>query len=118
MLISNVVICYSDSFPPAGTHAPLARTPSAPAAPRRSRLSPPADLSPPLPMHELFKPNDLHWADIATNTGKPYEDYRACEPDHTLVYAIVTRLTGQLHKRQKIYMAEWSLLFEASLELS
>ncbi|KAG7311036.1 hypothetical protein JYU34_003894 [Plutella xylostella] len=55
---------FVDSFPPVGTHAPLARTPSAP-SPRRSRLSPP---SPPLPMHELFKPNDLHWADIATNT--------------------------------------------------
>lgn len=23
-------------------------------------------------MHELFKPNDLHWADIATNTGMYY----------------------------------------------
>ncbi|XP_063357803.1 rho GTPase-activating protein conundrum isoform X1 [Cydia amplana] len=58
---------FVDSFPPTGTHSPLARTPSAPAAPRRARLSPPA-LEPPLPMHELFKPNDLHWADIATNT--------------------------------------------------
>lgn len=60
---------FVDSFPPpGGTHTPLARTPSAPAAPRRSRLSPTAPHSPPLPMHELFKPNDLHWADIATNT--------------------------------------------------
>ncbi|XP_049875892.1 rho GTPase-activating protein conundrum isoform X2 [Pectinophora gossypiella] len=58
---------FVDSFPTAA-HTPLARTPSAPAAPRRSRLSPPAHDSPPLPMHELFKPNDLHWADIATNT--------------------------------------------------
>ncbi|XP_028175847.1 rho GTPase-activating protein conundrum isoform X1 [Ostrinia furnacalis] len=60
---------FVDSFPPAGAHAPLARTPSAPAGGRRARLSPPAQAhSPPLPMHELFKPNDLHWADIATNT--------------------------------------------------
>ncbi|KAL0901971.1 hypothetical protein ABMA27_007111 [Loxostege sticticalis] len=59
---------FVDSFPPAGAHAPLARTPSAPAGGRRARLSPPAAHSPPLPMHELFKPNDLHWADIATNT--------------------------------------------------
>ncbi|XP_026319634.1 rho GTPase-activating protein conundrum isoform X2 [Hyposmocoma kahamanoa] len=60
---------FVDSFPPPGTHAPLARTPSAPAAPRRSRLSPPGQHdSPPLTMHELFKPNDLHWADIASNT--------------------------------------------------
>ncbi|XP_026731471.1 rho GTPase-activating protein conundrum isoform X3 [Trichoplusia ni] len=61
---------FVDSFPPTGTHAPLARTPSAPAAGRRARLSPPAGEphSPPLPMHELFKPNDLHWADIASNT--------------------------------------------------
>lgn len=61
---------FVDSFPPVGTHAPLARTPSAPSG-RRARLSPPAPASPhspPLPMHELFKPNDLHWADIATNT--------------------------------------------------
>ncbi|XP_041975006.1 rho GTPase-activating protein conundrum isoform X2 [Aricia agestis] len=60
---------FVDSYP---VHAPLARTPSAP-APRRARLSPPAH-SPPAPhsparaVHELFKPNDLHWADIATNT--------------------------------------------------
>ncbi|XP_030021063.2 rho GTPase-activating protein conundrum isoform X3 [Manduca sexta] len=60
---------FVDSFPPGGAHTPLARTPSAPAAPRRARLSPPSHAhSPPLPMHELFKPNDLHWADIATNT--------------------------------------------------
>ncbi|KAJ2940716.1 hypothetical protein O0L34_g14826 [Tuta absoluta] len=62
---------FVDSFPPpAGAHTPLARTPSAPAAPRRARLSPPGPHSdsPPLPMHELFKPNDLHWADIASNT--------------------------------------------------
>ncbi|KAJ0182808.1 hypothetical protein K1T71_002177 [Dendrolimus kikuchii] len=60
---------FVDSFPPAGAHAPLARTPSAPAGGRRARHSPPAQShSPPLPMHELFKPNDLHWADIATNT--------------------------------------------------
>ncbi|XP_073958094.1 rho GTPase-activating protein conundrum isoform X2 [Choristoneura fumiferana] len=59
---------FVDSFPPPGTHSPLARTPSAPAAPRRARLSPPHAHSPPRPMHELFKPNDLHWADIATNT--------------------------------------------------
>lgn len=61
---------FVDSFPPVGAHAPLARTPSAPAAPRRARLSPPAPAShsPPLPMHELFKPNDLHLADIASNT--------------------------------------------------
>ncbi|XP_075991922.1 rho GTPase-activating protein conundrum-like isoform X2 [Anticarsia gemmatalis] len=59
---------FVDSFPPAGGHLALARTPSAPAA-RRARLSPPhSPHSPPLPMHELFKPNDLHWADIATNT--------------------------------------------------
>ncbi|CAB3239553.1 unnamed protein product [Arctia plantaginis] len=61
---------FVDSFPPVSTHAPLARTPSAPAA-RRARQSPPSPASrhsPPLPMHELFKPNDLHWADIATNT--------------------------------------------------
>ncbi|KAM3960915.1 rho GTPase-activating protein conundrum isoform 2-T2 [Aphomia sociella] len=61
---------FVDSFPPVGAHQPLARTPSAPAAPRRSRVSPPtpASHSPPLPMHELFKPNDLHLADIASNT--------------------------------------------------
>ncbi|XP_053611046.1 rho GTPase-activating protein conundrum isoform X2 [Plodia interpunctella] len=61
---------FVDSFPSVGAHAPLARTPSAPAAPRRVRLSPPAvgAHSPPLPMHELFKPNDLHLADIASNT--------------------------------------------------
>lgn len=60
---------FVDSYPSTGTHAPLARTPSAPAAGRRVRLSPPAEPhSPPLPMHELFKPNDLHWADIASNT--------------------------------------------------
>ncbi|XP_013192000.2 rho GTPase-activating protein conundrum isoform X2 [Amyelois transitella] len=60
---------FVDSFQAVGTHAPLARTPSAPAAPRRMRLSPPAGAhSPPLPMHELFKPNDLHLADIASNT--------------------------------------------------
>ncbi|XP_059058394.1 rho GTPase-activating protein conundrum, partial [Achroia grisella] len=61
---------FVDSLPPVGTHTPLARTPSAPAAPRRPRLSPPtpASHSPPLPMHELFKPNDLHLADIASNT--------------------------------------------------
>lgn len=60
---------FVDSFPPVGGHTPLARTPSAPSG-RRARLSPPASgpHSPPLPMHELFKPNDLHWADIATNT--------------------------------------------------
>ncbi|XP_068626300.1 rho GTPase-activating protein conundrum isoform X2 [Battus philenor] len=45
-------------------HGVLARTPSAPAA-RRARPSPPH--SPPR-MQDLFKPNDLHWADIATNT--------------------------------------------------
>ncbi|XP_072947781.1 rho GTPase-activating protein conundrum-like isoform X3 [Epargyreus clarus] len=68
---------FVDSFPPAGAHAPLARTPSAPG---RARLSPPAPRSPPSPhsqhsqhspprpVHELFKPNDLHWADIASNT--------------------------------------------------
>ncbi|XP_035443794.1 rho GTPase-activating protein conundrum isoform X4 [Spodoptera frugiperda] len=60
---------FVDSFPSVGTHTPLARTPSAPAGGRRARLSPPAEPhSPPLPMHELFKPNDLHWADIASNT--------------------------------------------------
>lgn len=66
---------FVDSFPPLGAHAPLARTPSAPPGGRRARPSPPAPsspsahaYSPPLPMHELFKPNDLHWADIATNT--------------------------------------------------
>ncbi|CAK1601587.1 unnamed protein product [Parnassius mnemosyne] len=52
-------------------HAPLGRTPSAPsAAPRRTRLSPrpsPPAHSPPR-VHDLFKPNDLHWADIASNT--------------------------------------------------
>ncbi|XP_023945150.2 rho GTPase-activating protein conundrum isoform X2 [Bicyclus anynana] len=58
---------FVDSYPLAGTHAPVARTPSAPAA-RRARLSPPGPHSPPRPVHELFKPNDLHWADIATNT--------------------------------------------------
>ncbi|CAG4950568.1 unnamed protein product [Parnassius apollo] len=47
-------------------HAPLGRTPSAPSsAPRRARLSPPTH-SP--PRVHLFKPNDLHWADIASNT--------------------------------------------------
>ncbi|XP_038207662.1 rho GTPase-activating protein conundrum isoform X2 [Zerene cesonia] len=56
---------FVDSYP-AGTHAPVARTPSAPA--RRARPAPPAlpALSP--PRHDLFKPNELHWADIATNT--------------------------------------------------
>ncbi|XP_039753640.1 rho GTPase-activating protein conundrum isoform X2 [Pararge aegeria] len=58
---------FVDNYPLAGTHAPIARTPSAPAA-RRARLSPPGPHSPPRPVHELFKPNDLHWADIATNT--------------------------------------------------
>ncbi|XP_028042120.1 rho GTPase-activating protein conundrum [Bombyx mandarina] len=53
---------FVERYPGTGAHSPLARTPSAPAAPRR------APVSPPLPMHELFKPNDLHWADIATNT--------------------------------------------------
>ncbi|CAH2049890.1 unnamed protein product, partial [Iphiclides podalirius] len=53
-----------DGFPTAA-HGPLSRTPSAP-APRRARLSPPAH-SPPRG-HDLFKPNDLHWADIASNT--------------------------------------------------
>ncbi|XP_050346914.1 rho GTPase-activating protein conundrum isoform X3 [Nymphalis io] len=60
---------FVDSYP-AGTHAPIARTPSAPAS-RRTRLSPPgphSPHSPPRPVHELFKPNDLHWADIASNT--------------------------------------------------
>ncbi|OWR53627.1 rho GTPase-activating protein 28 [Danaus plexippus plexippus] len=58
---------FVDSYP-VGTHAPLARTPSAPA--RRIRVSPPGPNahSPPRPCHELFKPNDLHWADIASNT--------------------------------------------------
>ncbi|VVD02471.1 unnamed protein product [Leptidea sinapis] len=57
-----------DSYP-ADTHSPVARTPSAPAS-RRVRLSPPAPAlhSPPRAVHELFKPNDLHWADIASNT--------------------------------------------------
>ncbi|GBP42810.1 Rho GTPase-activating protein conundrum [Eumeta japonica] len=54
---------FIDSFPPACAHAPLARTPSAPSA--RRRLEPE---SPPRAVHELFKPNDLHWADIASNT--------------------------------------------------
>ncbi|CAH0724502.1 unnamed protein product, partial [Brenthis ino] len=58
---------FVDNYPPVGTHAPIARTPSAPAS-RRVRLSPPGPHSPPRPVHELFKPNDLHWADIATNT--------------------------------------------------
>ncbi|XP_069363386.1 rho GTPase-activating protein conundrum isoform X2 [Maniola hyperantus] len=58
---------FVDSYPLPGTHAPIARTPSAPAT-RRTRLSPPGLDSPPRPVHELFKPNDLHWADIATNT--------------------------------------------------
>ncbi|CAG4989028.1 unnamed protein product [Colias eurytheme] len=52
---------FVDSYP-AGTHAPVARTPSAPA--RRARPAP--TLSP--PRHDLFKPNELHWADIASNT--------------------------------------------------
>lgn len=69
MLVLISLPSSSDSFPPPGAHSPLARTPSAPAAPRRARLSPPHAHSPPRPMHELFKPNDLHWADIATNTG-------------------------------------------------
>ncbi|XP_050680477.1 rho GTPase-activating protein conundrum isoform X2 [Leptidea sinapis] len=59
---------FVDSYP-ADTHSPVARTPSAPAS-RRVRLSPPAPAlhSPPRAVHELFKPNDLHWADIASNT--------------------------------------------------
>ncbi|XP_047520127.1 rho GTPase-activating protein conundrum isoform X1 [Pieris napi] len=57
---------FVDSYP-AGTHAPIARTPSAPSG-RRARLSPPGPNSPPRPVHELFKPNELHWADIASNT--------------------------------------------------
>ncbi|XP_013176805.1 PREDICTED: rho GTPase-activating protein 18 isoform X2 [Papilio xuthus] len=59
-----------------GGHSALGRTPSAP-APRRARLSPPGQHSPPASQHsppaphrghDLFKPNDLHWADIASNT--------------------------------------------------
>ncbi|KAJ8736672.1 hypothetical protein PYW08_007328 [Mythimna loreyi] len=60
---------FVDSYPVVGAHLPLARTPSAPTSGRRTRLTPPGTPhSPPLPMHELFKPNDLHWADIASNT--------------------------------------------------
>ncbi|KAI5632870.1 rhoGAP domain-containing protein [Phthorimaea operculella] len=66
----NLGRCKVRQLPAAGRRAHAARphaVRAGGAAPRAPSPPGPGD-SPPLPMHELFKPNDLHWADIASNT--------------------------------------------------
>lgn len=116
---------FVDSFP-VDAHTPLSRTPSAPTSGSRrpTRLSPPSPNSqgsPPLPMHELFKPSDLHWADIASNTegiellgyqrygtvqgpriGKERTNGSILKEDPFVKHAVVTRVKSAVSSAQPL----------------
>lgn len=88
---------YSDSYPM--SKQSLYRTPSAPLAtfghPHHIDNRDGVGQSPPthfiqVPVHELFKPSELHWADVASNTGI----FLIYETFENLILTILFRFRG------------------------